>query len=362
MSKIRWGILGTGRIAQLFAQGLKVVPEAELLGVGSRNLTTAERFAGQFKVPRAYSSYEALVNDSDIDVVYVATPQERHKQDCLLCLNGGKAILCEKPFTLNAQEATEVIALARQKQLFCMEAMWMRFMPLVQRVKCLIDQGEIGTLRCLIADFGYPTPFDPKNRFFAPPGGGALLDRGVYLLSLAFYFLGEPDSIVSQGSFAETGVDEQCSLILNYNQGQQAVLFATLKTYTTNEATIIGDRGKIKLADPFYRPHQFSITPFPQTLPSEGNSFPSFKQKLLDTVKQNYLVQSGYLRVKTYLASRRSQTTVETFRGNGYNFEAEEVINCLKKGQLESKIMPLDETLKIMKKLDLIRSLMSYEL
>jgi len=356
MSKIiRWGILGTGRIAQDFAQGLQSLPDAKLWAVGSRHLATAEQFGYQFNIPKTYANYESLVNDPDIDVVYIATPQERHKQDCLLCLNAGKPILCEKPFMLNAKDAREVITLAREKHLFCMEAMWMRFMPLVQKVKVLIDQGEIGTIRFLTADFGYPVPFDPKSRFFTQPGGGALYDRGIYLLSLAFYLLGEPNSVTSQALFGETGVDEQSSFILNYAQGQQALLFSTLKTYTTNEAIIIGDRGKIKLADPFYRPYQFSLTKYPDVIPTSIDQKIRSKKKFIDTLKQNPLIQGFLIKLKNFLVEKKSKKVFSPPKGNGYHYEAIEVMQCLRNGQLESQIIPLDETVKILEWMDKIR-------
>jgi predicted dehydrogenase len=356
MSKIiRWGILGTGRIAQDFAKGLQSLPDAKLWAIGSRNLATAEQFGHQFNISKTYANYESLVKDPDIDVVYIATPQERHKQDCLLCLNAGKPILCEKPFMLNAQEAREVITLAREKRLFCMEAMWMRFMPLVQRVKKSIDQGEIGTIRFLTADFGYPVPFDPKSRFFSQSGGGALGDRGIYLLSLAFYLLGEPNSVTSQALFGETGVDEQSSFILNYAQGQQALLFSTLKTYTTNEAMIIGDRGKIKLADPFYRPYQFSVTKYPDIITTGVEQKTHSQKKFIEALKQNSLIQSFLIKLKNFLAQKATKTIFSPPQGNGYHYEAIEVMQCLRNGQLESQIMPLDETVKIMEWMDKIR-------
>jgi len=356
MSKIiRWGILGTGRIAQDFAKGLQSLPDAKLWAIGSRNLATAEQFGHQFNIPKTYANYESLVNDPDIDIVYIATPQERHKQDCLLCLNAGKPILCEKPFMLNAQEAREVITLAREKRLFCMEAMWMRFMPLVQKVKDLINQGEIGKIRFLTADFGYPVPFDPQSRFFSQTGGGALGDRGIYLLSLAFYLLGEPTSVTSQALFGETGVDEQSSFILSYAQGQQALLFSTLKTYTTNEAMIIGDRGKIKLADPFYRPYQISLTKYPDVITTGVEQKTHSQKKFIDTLKQNSLIQSFLIKLKNFLAQKATQTIFSPPQGNGYQYEAIEVMQCLRNSQLESQIMPLDETMKIMEWMDKIR-------
>lgn len=359
MSKIiRWGILGTGNIARQFARGLRLLPDAQLLAVGSRTLATAQEFSHQLSIPRAYGSYEDLVEDNDIDVVYIATPQNRHKDDCILCLNAGKAILCEKPFTINAQEAREVIDLARQKRLFCMEAMWMRFMPLIQKVQTLINSGAIGEIRMLTADFGVPTEFNSDNRYFNPKlGGGALLDRGVYSLSLAFQLLGPPSEVVSQASMGKTGVDEQSALILSYPNGQLAILSATLNTYTSNEALIMGTGGKIRIHEPFYRPHKLSITKFP-TLNSSSSESTSLKQRLVSYVKQNSLLQRLYLQYSSYLSlliRKPFMEVIQPFDGNGYNYEAAEVMRCLRAGELESKIMPLNETLSIMEIMDTIR-------
>jgi predicted dehydrogenase len=357
---IRWGILGTGKIARDFSQGLRFLPEAQLLAVGSRNLATAQEFSRQLNVPRAYGSYEELVKDPDIDVIYIATPHTRHKQDCILCLEAGKAILCEKPFTINAQEASEVIELARQKQLFCMEAMWMRFMPLVQKVREIINIGEIGEVRMLTADFGYPSAYSPDNRFFnLKLGGGSLLDRGIYPLSLAFYLLGAPAQISSQLTIGKTGVDEQSAILLGYPQGQIAMLYATLRGESSNEATIIGTQGKIQIHAPFYRPAQISITKFPEITASVAQaSNLSAKQKLVSAVKQNPLLQRLYLQFGNSLLSlirKQSTNIMEPYQGNGYNYEAAEVMRCLRNGELESKIMSLDETLSIMETMDAIR-------
>lgn len=352
---IRWGILGTGKIALDFAQGLKFLPDAQLLAVGSRTLSTAQEFSRQLNVPKAYGSYEDLVKDPEIDVVYIATPHIRHKQDSILCLEAGKAILCEKPFTINAQEAREVITLARQKQLFCMEAMWMRFMPLIQKVRELINSGEIGEVRTLTADFGYAVELDPNNRFFnLKSGGGALLDRGIYLLSLAFFLFGSTDKIVSQATIGETGVDEQCAMVLNYPKGQLAILSANLRATTSNEVIIGGTKGQIRIHAPFYRPHKISIAKFsPAVLSTANSANSSFKQKIISSLKENQVVQRLYLEFGSYL--KQPKKIVQIFEGNGYNYEAAEVMRCLRSGEKESKIMPLDETLSIMETMDAIR-------
>jgi hypothetical protein len=173
---IRWGILGTGQIARTVAQDFRLVPEAVLLAVGSRDQTRAQAFARHHGIAKAYGSYEDLLQDRDIDVVYIATPQMRHRDDALACIGSGKAVLCEKPFTLNAREARTVIQAARRRGVFCMEAMWMRFIPLIREVKTRIDQGAIGDITHLTAEFGNPKPYDPQHRHFNPHlGGGCLL-------------------------------------------------------------------------------------------------------------------------------------------------------------------------------------------
>lgn len=358
---IRWGIIGTGFIAGEFAKGLKSVPQAQLLGVASRKAANAQTFSQIFGIPRFYRSCEELVQDPEIDVVYIGTPNHTHKDLSLLCLAAGKPILCEKPFTINAAQAQEVITFARREKLFCMEAMWMRFMPLVQQVKTMIEQGEIGQVRMLTANFGYVVNTNSSSHVNTlEQGGGVLLDRGIYGLSLAYYLLGEPSGIQTQANLLDTGVDEQSAVLLNYTQGALAVLAQSLSTESSNQAMIMGSKGRITLDRLFIMPEKISITKSPET---KNNSFASplaplsSKQKLIAKVKQNSLVRRAYLSLTGLLNSEK--TIIKPLLGNGYNYEAAEVVKCLQNGELESKIMPLDETFQIIKTIDLIRSLWS---
>ena len=349
---IRWGVLGTGTVASQFIEGLKIVPDAELWAIGSRDLERAKTFANLFRVPNAYGSYENLVKDPSIDVVYIATPQTRHKADSILCLSAGKAVLCEKPFTVNSQEAREVQTVAQQQQVFCMEAMWMRFMPLIQEVRRLIQQREIGDIQLLTADFGYPTEFDPNNRFFNPNlGGGALLDRGVYPLSLAFFLLGSPSQISGEPYIGKTGVDEQSAMILRYDSGAMAVLHSTLRTYGSNEALIMGTRGKITIKAPFYKPENITVTRFsdqPVVVTSTKKTVgTSLTGAVIKTLKQN-----RWLKALAKLRKEHSRNIYKGLSGNGYNYEAAEVVRCLQNGKLESDLMPLSETIEIMETLE----------
>ncbi|EDN69648.1 oxidoreductase family [Beggiatoa sp. PS] len=291
MKEINWGILGTGYIAQEFAQDLRRLPEAKLLAVGSRKLEVAQAFAHQFQIPRAYQSYEELVTDKDVDIVYIATPNTAHKDNCILCLEAGKAVLCEKPFTLNAKDAHDVIELARDKKLFCMEAMWTRFIPLVQKVREMINDGVIGDIKMFTADFGLQMAFDENDRHFnLKLGGGALLDIGIYPISLAFYLLGKPSNVVSQATLGKTQVDEQSSLIFQYANGQLATLYSSFLTNTPNEVIIMGSQGQLRIHAPIYRPYQLSIQQFTALSSSSSKIQPGWKS----TLKQIALVRKFY--------------------------------------------------------------------
>jgi predicted dehydrogenase len=347
---IRWGILGTGASARNFAEGLQALPDAQLLAVGSRNQANAEEFAHLFSMPRAYKNYEDLVNDNDLDVIYIATPNHRHKDHCLLALEAGRSVLCEKPFTLDAEEAREVIALARRKQLFCMEAMWMRFVPVMSTLRNRLEAGVIGEVRMVKADLGFPVAFDEHNRLSTPQmGGGALFDLGIYTLSLASYLFGNPTQVVSQASIGPTGVDEQSAFILSYGQEKLAILHTSLCTHLSCEGLIIGTRGQIRIHPPLYRPHKLSITVFQGSKPSIS------RQNRLNYVKKLPVLRSVYFRLER-LFNEHVEKIVERIEGNGYNYEAVEVMRCLRAGELESEIMPLDETLRIVETMDAIRS------
>lgn len=353
-SRIRWGILGAGAVARDFVQGLRCLPDAELLAVASRTHTSAQEFSRLFAVPHVHKSYEDLVNDRDIDVVYIATPNHRHKDHSLLCLEAGKPVLCEKPFTVRAAEAREVIALARRKHLFCMEAMWMRFLPLMARLRGLLDANAIGEVRMMTADLGFPAPFDKNNRFFNRElGGGAMLDLGVYPLSLTSYLFGKPSQVLSQASLGPTGVDEQSAAILTHPQGELVILSASLRTHLPCEALIIGTGGQIRIHSPLYRPYKLSLAALPGPTPHAAPE-PNWRA----SAKNSPLLRALFFRFEGTLGpllNRYPKTIVQAFAGNGYNYEAAEVMRCLRAGELESKIMPLDETLSIMETMDAIR-------
>lgn len=354
MKQIKWGILGSGTIARAFAKGLKELPEATLLAIGSRLQTTADDFANQFNISRAYDSYEALAGDNDIDVVYIATPHIMHKDHCMLCLEAGKAVLCEKPFTINANEASAVVKLARQKKLFCMEAMWMRFFPIMEKVRSLINSDAIGDIRMVVASMGFLTPYDQENRFFnLKLGGGSLLDLGIYPVSFIYQILGKPDSIVSYANKGITGVDEQAAAILGFDKGQLAVLTTSFRTKCVNDATIMGTKGQIHIQAPLLQPSRLSITNYPAQAPGKGNNGKKKNHSL-----GNPLLRKIARRLKSYFSPHSSHKNIISmpYTGSGHQYEAKEVIRCLQMGKLESDLMPLDESIEIMRIIDYVRA------
>ena len=315
--KLRWGIIGTGGIAGRFATELHLAENAELVAVGSRRQETADKFADEHNIPHRYDSYEALAGDRDVDAVYISTPHPMHCQNSILCLGARKAVLCEKPFTVNAAQAEKVISVARKNGVFCMEAMWTRFIPLIVRLREMLAQGVIGEVRMVMADFGYRTEFNPASRLFAPElGGGGLLDVGVYPISLASMILGEATEIASLAQIGQTGVDEQAAMVLRYPGNRLAVIAAAVRTHIPHEATISGTNGYIRLHDGWSRGETMTLTLNGQ------------EPQLIEVPKNSH----------------------------GFHFQMNEVSRCIAAGKLESEIMSLDESLSIMKTMDTIRA------
>ncbi|MEE2710975.1 MAG: Gfo/Idh/MocA family oxidoreductase [Gemmatimonadota bacterium] len=315
---IRWGILGTGNIAGSFATGLQSLEDAELVAVGSRTKDTADVFGDRFDIDRRHASYDALAGDPEVDAIYVATPHSYHMENSILCLEAGKAVLCEKPFAMNIGEAEKVVHCARERGIFLMEAMWTRFLPALVQVRQWLSDSAIGEVRMLAADFGFRANVNPDGRLFNPSlGGGGLLDVGIYPVSLAsLVFADQPSRISGLADIGDTGVDEQGAMVLGYDSGQIAVLYCAVRTDTPMEATIMGTEGSIRIESPFWKATS-------ATLSVDGK----------DPVQMAL-----------------------PFEGNGYNYEAAEVGRCLRAGLLENYSMPLEETLGIMRTLDSIRA------
>jgi predicted dehydrogenase len=258
-SPIRWGILGTGLIAELFATDL-VATGHTIAAVGSRSQESADAFAARFGIGTAHPTYEALVADPDVDVVYVATPHPFHVANATLALENGKHVLVEKPFTINAAEAESIVALAEAKNLVVLEAMWTRWLPHIVRLREIIAAGTIGEVRTVIADHNQSLPTDPSHRLNDPAlGGGALLDLGIYPVSFAWDLLGEPSSISASASKTATGVDQQTAILFDYANGAKAVLHTALNTAGPNAASVIGEKGWIEIERTFYAPTTFTV-------------------------------------------------------------------------------------------------------
>jgi len=313
---IRWGIIGTGGIAATFAGDLKLLPDAEVVAVGSRSQESADAFGDRFGIPKRHATYEALAEDPDIDAVYVATPHPWHRDGGMLGINAGKAVLIEKPFTINAGEARELIDAAQARGTFLMEAMWTRFLPHVVRIRELITEGRLGDIRSVIADHGQWFVEDPDFRLFAPVlGGGALLDLGIYPISFASMIFGKPRTITAVSDPAFTGVDAQTTVVLQYEGGRQSVAFTTLETLSANQAAINGTDARIEVDGVFYAPTSFRLI----TREREVEHF-----------------------------------NIE-HEGHGLRHQAAEVGRCLRAGLTESPILTLAETLSIMETMDEVR-------
>jgi predicted dehydrogenase len=316
-SPVRWGILGTGGIARSFVTDLRLTGSGAAVAVGSRSLESAGRFADEFGIARRHGGYEELVADPDVDVIYVATPHPMHRDNAILALLAGKHVLVEKPFTMNAAEAREVARVARERGLFAMEAMWTRFLPHTAVIRDWLARGLLGDIVTVTADHGQWFAEDAGFRLFAPElGGGALLDLGVYPVSFASMILGAPRRIVSMSDPAFTGVDAQTSMLLGYDSGAQAVLTCTLRAKSPTRAAIVGTGARIEVEGDFYAPAAVTL------IPRKG-----------DPVR----VEPAH-------------------EGRGLRHQADEVARRLSAGDLESPLMPLDETISIMETMDTVRA------
>jgi predicted dehydrogenase len=304
-----WGIAGLGRIAGLVAGDFPHVPDAELVAVGSRTPEHAAAFAREHGARRAHGSYGALIADSEVDVVYVATTHPQHHAIALAAIRAGKAVMVEKSFTATLAGAQELVTEARARRVFAMEAMWTRFQPAVVRVRELIAEGAIGSIFSVQAELGLVRGFDPSDRLFAPElGGGALLDLGVYPVSFAQMLLGAPQTVTAVGARERSGVEGSATLLLGWEDGRSATLTTSLHSPLPGGARIFGSAGWIELPPRFHHPtrlilHRAGAEPETMTLPAIGG---------------------------------------------GYAHELIEVTECVRAGAPESAVMPLDDTLAVM--------------
>lgn len=314
---IKWGIIGVGKIAEKFATDLKSVKNAQLHAVASSSsLERAQDFANRYNAPFAYDSYENIFQTPDLDAIYIATPHTLHADNTLLCLKHKIPVLCEKPFAMNLKQVQEMVESARKNDTFLMEAMWTRFIPAINKTLELIKEGAIGQVRNIQADFGFNAPFLPEKRLLNPNlGGGALLDIGIYPAYLSLLILGYPSEVKAISNFGSTGIDETTSFILDFKNEATANLSCTLRSRTRTEALIYGEKGYIHIEGRFMEAKKITLYVTDQK-----------------PVKFNF--------------------PRKTF---GYNFEIEEVNECLRAGKKESDKMPLTMSVKLISLLDEIR-------
>jgi predicted dehydrogenase len=316
--RIRWGIVGTGGIASTFAQDLELLPDAELVAVGSRSQDSADTFAERFGIPHRHVGYAELAADPEVDAVYVAVPHSGHSEAGLAAIAEHKAVLIEKPFTVNAREAGQLIDAARAAGTFLMEAMWVRFMPHFVHVRELLAEGRIGEVRAVVSDRGERLSTDPLHRINNPElGGGALLDLGIYPISFASMVAGGelPVRVEAVARRTPTDVDALTSMVFEYPSGAHAAISTGLDARGANTAAITGTEGHIVLGKPWAR-----ICP-----------------------------------VELILNDGHAYTTEFPHTGNGLRHQAAEVGRRLRAGETESPVLPLDETLAVMRTLDLVR-------
>jgi predicted dehydrogenase len=318
MKTIKWGIIGTGMIASTFATALNSLDNTQLSAVASRDLNRAKEFAERFHIKTTYGSYEELVKDPEIDVIYIGTPHTEHKAHAELCILNGKAVLCEKPFTLNQKETQYIIDLAKKHNVFIMEAMWTKFLPTTKVVKNWIKDKIIGDVKYFNVSFGFQMKFDGEHRLFKPSlAGGALLDVGVYPIAYVIHMMDKlPDEVVSCAYLGKSNVDEINSITFRYNEGVIATINSAITANTGNDAIIIGDKGKIVV--PYFWTAESA-----EVYDEHGNLVDAF---------------------------------LLPFTSNGYVYEAEEVNSCLREGKKESDMIPLRDTLDIVKIMDGIRA------
>ena len=316
-SKIRWGIMGLGKIANKFASDLQLSTEAELYAVASRNLEKAKAFGENHHSGKYYDSYEEMAKDENIDVIYIATPHSFHFENTMLCLKNNKSVLCEKPMGLDSHQVKMMIKEARSRNLFLMEGLWTRFIPATEKLIELLQKKSIGDLQYLQADFGFKADFVPETRVFNKSlGGGSLMDIGIYPIYLSLITLGFPTHMNAAARMIETGVDSFCSMLFGYENGTKAILESSIEADTPTTAHIYGNKGYIKLHSRFHHSEKISL------------------------YQNDELTEEFDLK----------------YQGNGYIYEIEEVNRCLKNKLIESPNLPHTLSLDLMALIDQVKA------
>jgi predicted dehydrogenase len=314
----KWGIIGLGRIAQKFAEDLNHTEHGILHAVASRSLDKAKDFAAQHQAMYAYGDYEHILNRGDLDAIYIATPHNLHFENTMMCLRAGIPVLCEKPFAMNFDQVQQMVDLARENNVFLMEALWTRFLPHYMEVKEIVDAGILGPITNLKADFGFVANEKTQQRLFRKSlGGGSLLDIGIYPIFVALDLLGTPEKVSAKALFGDTGVDMEVDIKFQYGNTCQADLQCTLLRKTPSTLTIKGELGvlEVGVSARFHEPSNYELG-----IKDKKRKISNFK-----------------------------------YNCNGYKYEADEVANCIRNGQTESDRMSLDFSLRLMSLLDHVR-------
>ncbi len=314
--KYKWGILAPGKMSAKFTRSLQLLENVELYSVGSRDLKRAKAFAEEFGFKKYYGSYEELVSDPGLEIVYIASPHSYHHDHTILCLKHKKAVICEKAFALSSLEAKEMIDEALKQKVFLMEALWPPFQPIYRKTKEILTEGKPGKILHMHAYFSFQAPYDPLDRKFnLNLGGSSLLDIGIYAVIDTLFFMGVPSEILAKASFAESGAEDTISIIFSYKDGRTATLFSSFCTAGRIGCDIYCEN---------------------------GNLFFSRERDMSQ-------------RLKVALNGRELEEYSLLPDGMGYQFEAEEVMKCLDEGRLQSDIVPHSFTLDLMDTLDRIR-------
>lgn len=319
MQSLKWGIIGPGNIAHDFARDLELVrPAQKITAVLGHTQESAEAFCREFGIPTAFTSLDAFVAESGIDIAYIATPHPKHYEQSLACLQHKLHVLCEKPMTMNADQAANLIALSEKNNCFLMEAMWIRFLPSIQKVLRLIKEGTIGEIVSVKATMGYKAPKDADSRYFNPAlGGGSLLDLGIYPIFLSHLLLGKPAEIKAVGTLTDKGIDQTCAMLLSYGNGCHAMLESSLVSQSDIPAEIAGEKGVLRILNPWF---EKSI---------------GIEVQLYDKEKQFFPCE---------------------WEGHGLQFEVEEVLRCLQQKRIESELFSHTFSRQLSETMDEIRS------
>lgn len=318
----KWGILAPGKIAEKFAADLLLAENSVLQAAASRSIDKAEKFAKKYKAASFYGSYEELTKDPDVEIVYIASPHSFHFEHTMMCLEAGKHVLCEKPLALNYRQAKQMADKAKEKGLFLSEALWTRYIPATEKFLDILQSGKLGKPQLIKADFGFKAEYNPEHRLFnKKPGGGSLLDIGIYPVMLAQMVFGKPKEIKATARFAETGTDTTCSMLFRHAGGEDSILDSNLLVDTATEAWIYGEKAALKMHPRFHHSQKLSL----------------------------------------YENHREIENFEINYRGNGYVHEIEETAACLSKGQTENPKLNLNFSLDLIETLDRVRDIIGLE-